>query len=114
MKQSPGTPVLVGVYIPGTDNRQENHSNGLFSNIVVFWGWGGIRVGCANRELGKVHVGLNRMLKEGFLSFLLYGTKEKPNCRNRKQASACQRLEAEEGLTTKAQDGIFRGMETLS
>ena len=43
MKQSPGTPVLVGVYIPGTDDRQENHSNGLFSNIVVFWGGGGIR-----------------------------------------------------------------------
>lgn len=113
MKQSPGTPVLVGVYIPGTDDRQENHSNGLFSNNVVFWGEK-IRVGCANRELGKVHVGLNKDVKEGFLSFLLYGTKENQNCRNRKQASACQRLEAEEGLTTKAQDGIFRVMETLS
>ena len=85
-----------------------------FQILLCSGGGGGIRVGCANRELGKVHVGLNRMLKEGFLSFLLYGTKEKPNCRNRKQASACQRLEAEEGLTTKAQDGIFRGMETLS
>lgn len=68
MKQSPGTPVLLGVYIPGTDDRQENHSNGLFSNNVVFWGEK-IRVGCANRESGKVHVGLNRMLKKAFYHF---------------------------------------------
>lgn len=76
MKQSPGTPILVGVYIPGTDDRQENHSNSLFSNNVVFWRKKR-RIWCANRELGKVHVGLNKDVKEGFLSFLVHGAKEK-------------------------------------
>ena len=48
------------------------------------------------------------------LKRLSSSSKEKQKCRNRKQASGCQRLVAEEGLTTKAQDGVFRVMEILS